>query len=55
MVLDHGRIVERGTHGELLEQNGVHARLVRSQTDAGGGWPVSRPVAAKNQGVREAV
>ena len=55
LVLDHGKIVERGTHSELLGQTGVYARLVRSQTEAGSGSPVSRPVTGQNQGVREAV
>lgn len=29
LVLDHGSIVERGTHDSLLRQNGVYARLHR--------------------------
>jgi ATP-binding cassette subfamily B protein len=27
IVMDHGRIVERGTHGQLLDREGVYARL----------------------------
>ena len=27
LVMDQGHIVERGTHSQLLEQNGYYARL----------------------------
>ncbi|HSQ81987.1 MAG TPA: ATP-binding cassette domain-containing protein, partial [Casimicrobiaceae bacterium] len=33
LVLDHGRIVERGAHAELLAANGVYARMWRLQQD----------------------
>ena len=31
VVVNEGRAVEQGTHADLLEQNGLYARLVRSQ------------------------
>jgi ABC-type multidrug transport system fused ATPase/permease subunit len=31
LVLNHGRIAERGSHDELLARNGLYARLCRGQ------------------------
>jgi ATP-binding cassette subfamily B protein len=33
IVLDHGRIVERGTHASLLEADGYYARTARAQSE----------------------
>ena len=32
IVLDHGQIVEQGTHAELLAQNGLYAKLWQHQS-----------------------
>jgi ATP-binding cassette subfamily B multidrug efflux pump len=45
VVLDHGRIVESGTHAQLLAHNGTYARLWRRQS--GGFTPELVDAAAK--------
>jgi ATP-binding cassette, subfamily B, multidrug efflux pump len=44
IVIEKGRIVEEGTHGELLEREGLYARLWRRQS--GGFLGVDEPVPA---------
>jgi ATP-binding cassette, subfamily B, bacterial MsbA len=46
VVVDHGRIVEEGTHGELLGLGGLYARLYHRQfqdeeVGVGRSWPVT--------------
>jgi ATP-binding cassette, subfamily B, heavy metal transporter len=50
LVLDHGRIVERGTHVALLVANGVYARMWRLQQDER-----RSPSAPPELGARDAV
>ena len=33
VVLDHGEIAEEGTHEQLLEQNGIYAKLYQTQAE----------------------
>ncbi|MNN51435.1 Lipid A export ATP-binding/permease protein MsbA [compost metagenome] len=35
LVMDEGRIVERGSHAQLLEQNGYYARLHAKEFEEG--------------------
>jgi subfamily B ATP-binding cassette protein MsbA len=35
LVMDEGRIVERGTHAQLLEQNGYYSRLHAKEFEEG--------------------
>jgi ATP-binding cassette subfamily B protein len=42
-VLDQGRIVQTGTHAQLLREGGLYAKLYNSQF---GGGPVSTGVSA---------
>ena len=32
LVLDNGKVVEKGTHSELMRNDGVYKRLVEMQT-----------------------
>jgi ABC-type multidrug transport system fused ATPase/permease subunit len=43
-VLDEGRVVEAGAHGELLSQRGLYAHLVGRQL--GGGAPPAATLGA---------
>jgi ATP-binding cassette subfamily B protein len=56
LVLDHGRIVERGTHGALLARDGVYARMWQLQQTESGDDVASAgiapaPLPARGEGV----
>jgi ATP-binding cassette subfamily B protein len=34
VVIDHGQLVEQGTHAELVNRGGIYARLAALQFDA---------------------
>jgi ATP-binding cassette subfamily B protein len=46
LVYDRGRIVERGTHRELLELGGAYARLYHEQFESDGSAPAAPEAAA---------
>lgn len=43
LVMSRGRIVERGTHAELLNANGLYAKMHRLQAVSGTGDPADSP------------
>jgi ATP-binding cassette, subfamily C, bacterial CydCD len=48
LVLDRGRVAERGTHAQLLRQGGVYAHLMAAQARDGAGVPATEPLISVN-------
>jgi ATP-binding cassette, subfamily B, heavy metal transporter len=55
LVLDQGRIVERGSHAELLAKNGIYAAMWNRQNEVRRAEEVLRRAAAEEQGVTRQV
>ncbi|HEY1329525.1 MAG TPA: hypothetical protein VGI14_21505, partial [Casimicrobiaceae bacterium] len=55
LVLDHGRIVERGSHTALLAANGMYARMWRLQQEEQGASPPPSRETAVNRAEPEPV
>ncbi len=51
LVLEHGRIVERGSHASLLAANGVYSRMWRLQQDEERRAPAESPAMSTRSGV----
>ena len=53
LVIDHGRIVERGSHQELIEKNGAYARLhskqIKAHSKKGNGLVSPHPLLGSNE------
>jgi ATP-binding cassette subfamily B protein len=49
LVMDHGKLVEQGSHEELLAQDGLYAKLVRIQTQLTAEPSVDGVVLASNE------
>ena len=40
IVVDHGKIVQQGTHAELMEQDGIYKRFISERREAAS-WKVT--------------
>ena len=50
VVLDHGRVVERGRHAELLAQGGLYADMWRRQQEAAAEVADGEPASFRGEG-----